>query len=95
MTRAPINLSPPTSWKLVSASFAEIVFASRLPYCLTTFDFAVQRLTKTRTLHMMTTLLTQWTKSRARRLPLDKKIKLGGVGDHPHRNMLNDYKIIL
>ncbi|KAH9397288.1 hypothetical protein TYRP_003598 [Tyrophagus putrescentiae] len=58
---------------------------------------------------MLTAPLTQWTKSRARRLPLDKKIELGGVGDHPHRfsreekdfklqtlmNMLNDYKIIL
>ncbi|KAH9391832.1 hypothetical protein TYRP_016750 [Tyrophagus putrescentiae] len=44
------NPSPPNSWKLVSASFAEVVFASRLPYCLTTFDFAAQWLTKTRTL---------------------------------------------
>ncbi|KAH9399642.1 hypothetical protein TYRP_017631 [Tyrophagus putrescentiae] len=38
----------PTSWKLVSANFAEVVFANRLPYCLTTFDFAAQRFIKTR-----------------------------------------------
>ena len=31
-------------------------------------------------LHMLTAPLTQWTKSRARRLPLAKKIELGGVG---------------
>ncbi|KAH9405993.1 hypothetical protein TYRP_014291 [Tyrophagus putrescentiae] len=44
---------------------------------------------------MLTAPLTKWTKSRARCFPLAKKIELGVVGDHPHRNMFNDYKIIL
>ncbi|KAH9401725.1 hypothetical protein TYRP_017129 [Tyrophagus putrescentiae] len=42
---------------------------------------------------MLTAPLTQWTKSRARCLPLAEKIEFGGVG-HQHRTMLNDYKII-